>query len=373
MSVDLGRFMAAVRFAETGSAQGNYDLIGPLQDGYQGRGAYQISAQNWEVWSQDAGLAGADWRSSDAQDIVAASVMGRMFQRYGNWELVAAAWIGGPQTADQLASIGYVGTGAIQNQNVSDYVQSVANALGSPQTEAFVGSYRTPVTDYGGSATGWIFPVAGESDWGRGSWMPNTLTHRGRTHPAIDVYAKAGTPIVSPVSGKVISTKVGKVGGNTVRVQGDDGNVYYFAHMKSQAVVTNGQRIAAGAHLGFVGTSGSAKNTSPHLHISIKRGQNYVNPATLLEGATQGGGSFSGLNEDVGVAQQSTGNMARMLNGWIGSLSTAVAGGQRMDHRELSLAEPEPVDEPEPESMTKRVLRNISGRGSGGPVGGFEP
>ena len=361
MSVDLGRFMAAVRTAESGSPEGNYDLIGPLQSGYQGRGAYQISAQNWEVWSQDAGLAGADWRSSEAQDIVAATVMGRMFQRYGNWELVAAAWIGGPQSADHLASIGYVGNQTIQNQAINDYVKSVANAMGAPQTEPWTGTYYNTVIDFAKPAGGWIFPVAGESEWGRGSWMPNTLTHRGRTHPAIDVYAQDGTPIVSPVAGKVISTKKGEVGGYTVRVQGDDGNTYYFAHMKAEAVVQNGQRISAGAHLGFVGTSGSAQGTSPHLHLGIRRGEGFVNPATLLEGATQGGGSFA-MNPDVGVAQQTRGDMSRMLNGWISGMSNGVSGGDRMDHRELSLAEPEPAGEPEPESFTQKVIRNIGGR-----------
>lgn len=358
MTADLSRFMAATRMAETGSPEGNYDLVGPLQGGYQGRGAYQISAQNWDIWTRDAGIAGADWRSPDAQDLVAATVMQRMFQRYGNWELVAAAWIGGPQTADQLASIGYVGSGTIQNQAISDYVRLVANGLGGAQTEPWTGTYSSPVVDYGQQATGWIFPVAGESDWGRGSWMPNTLTHRGRTHPAIDVYAKAGTPIVSPVAGKVISTKTGDIGGYTVRVKGDDGNTYYFAHMRSQAVVETGQRITAGAHLGFVGTSGSAKGTTPHLHLGIKRGEGYVNPATLLEGATQGGGAFA-RDPDLGVGLQSRGDMGRMLNGWITSMSDAVAGGDRTDHRELGLPEPEPAGEPERESMTQRVLKNI--------------
>ncbi len=357
-TTDLGRFMASIRAAETGTPEGNYDLIGPMQGGYQGRGAYQISAQNWDMWTKDAGIPGADWRSPDAQDLVAGSMMQRMFQRYGNWELVAAAWIGGPQTADALASMGYVGTDAIENPTISDYVRLVASALASGQTVDYVGSFYNTVIDYGQTAAGWIHPIAGESEWGRGSWMPNTLTHRGRTHPAIDVYAKSGTPIVSPVSGKVISTKVGKTGGNTVRVQGDDGNIYYFAHMKAQAVVENGQRISAGAHLGFVGTTGSASGTSPHLHMSIKRGEGYVNPATLLEGATKGGGAFS-MDPNVGTGAQPQGAMAPMLSSWIGSMANAVAGGQRQDHRELTLEEPEPAGQPEPESLTQRALRGI--------------
>ena len=355
--VDLSRFMAAVREAETGNPAGDYTKTGAQTRGYRGLGAYQISQQNWDIWSKEAGIPGANWRSPAAQDLVASTVMNRLFRRYGNWELVAAAWFGGPQSADNMAQRGYAGTEGISNRYISKYVKNVAALLDSKTTEPFFNRYQ-PTGNYESNAQ-WLHPIAGESEWSKGSWMPNTLTHRGRTHAATDIYAAAGTPIVAPVSGKVIGAATGKIGGNYVRLQGDDGNIYYFAHMKDTAKVSSGQRVSAGAHIGFVGTSGSAQGTSPHLHFSIKRGSMPVNPATMLEGARAGGGSFS-MDPEVPKMNTGEGGMGGMLSTWVQTLSNTVAGGQRQDPRELvSLEEEIAEDESAPsESAQLNEMRN---------------
>ncbi len=338
--LDLARFMAAVRLVETGSAEGNYLQIGQRVRGYTPRGAYAISPENWEVFSREAGIPDADWRSPQAQDLVASTQMQRLFQRYGNWDLVAAAWFAGPDSADNMAKRGYVGVEGIGHRQIGQYVSAVVNATTDEATAGFLGTF-TPTTQYTAQGS-WLHPVAGESEWSRGSWMPNTLTHRGRTHAAVDIYAASGTPIVSPVGGRVIAAGTGKIGGNWARIQGDDGNVYYFAHMKAAAVVSKGQRISAGAHVGFVGKSGSASATSPHLHMSITRGGRAVNPATMLEGATAGGGTFSMDPERAVMPDSEAGGMGRMLSGWVQGLADTVAGGSRNDPRELiSLEEPE--------------------------------
>jgi murein DD-endopeptidase MepM/ murein hydrolase activator NlpD len=185
--------------------------------------------------------------------------------------------------------------------------------------------------------------------------MPNTLTHRGRTHPAIDIGAEKGTPIVSPVSGKVVSVQTTGIGGNNVRIAGNDGNTYYFAHMRDAANVKQGQLISGGQHIGFVGNTGSASSTEPHLHFSVKRGNSYVNPVTMLEGASQGGGVFA-MDSEVAIVPQGKGSMSQVINPWIESLSDTIAGGQRADPRELlSLEEPEEPPVEQAPSLGRRI------------------
>lgn len=134
----------------------------------------------------------------------------------------------------------------------------------------------------------WFFPVAGANEWNRGSWMPNTLTHRGRTHAAIDIYAGRGTAIVAPVAGVIISVGVNtSIGGNWVQMRGDDGITYYFAHMDRPSGVRKGQRIGAKSYLGAVGNSGSAKNTSTHLHFKMSHRGKSLNPVDWFERGTQ--------------------------------------------------------------------------------------
>ena len=59
-------------------------------------------------------------------------------------------------------------------------------------------------------------------------------------------------------------------GGRLVSIIGDDGVRYYGSHLASVASgIAPGVRIEAGQVLGIVGSSGSAKGTTPHLHFGI--------------------------------------------------------------------------------------------------------
>jgi peptidoglycan LD-endopeptidase LytH len=91
----------------------------------------------------------------------------------------------------------------------------------------------------------------------------------GRQHQGIDIFAPRGTPVVSPVDGLVFSVGTNSLGGNTVKVLGPGSQVHYFAHLDRYADVQAGKRIARGTVLGYVGTTGNARGTPPHLHYGL--------------------------------------------------------------------------------------------------------
>jgi murein DD-endopeptidase MepM/ murein hydrolase activator NlpD len=80
--------------------------------------------------------------------------------------------------------------------------------------------------------------------------------------------AARGTPLVAVVDG-FAQSKVNTLGGNTVALTGADGNRYYYAHLDSWA--TLGQ-VTAGTIIGYVGDTGNAKYSTPHLHFEIRPG-----------------------------------------------------------------------------------------------------
>ena len=289
--------------------------------------------ENWEPWSAGAGLNGANPSDPAAQDSVAAYWAQKLFQRYGDWDMVAAAWFAGAKQTDDAARSGE-GVGYFKNEKtrefIAKYTESKENENVSRAT--LPGAARQWINP-NGAPRGWLSPVAGASEYSQGSWMPNTTNHRGRTHAAIDVYAAKGAPIVAPVGGKVLSTKKSTLGGYTVRVQGTDGLTYYFAHMNEAAVVRPGEQISAGAHLGFVGNSGSARNTKPHIHFSIKKGNTPVNPYTYLEGSKNAGNYYDPEKADhaAGEPEPISTKYTNMLN----VISNRVAGGQRTDYRNM--------------------------------------
>ena len=60
------------------------------------------------------------------------------------------------------------------------------------------------------------------------------------------------------------------VGGNRLWLRDRQGNEFYYAHLSAYSpLARNGARVKAGDVIGFVGTTGDAVGTPPHLHFEI--------------------------------------------------------------------------------------------------------
>lgn len=91
-----------------------------------------------------------------------------------------------------------------------------------------------------------------------------------RTHQGVDIFAKRGTPVVSATRGLVVSVREGGLGGRQVWVLGPGRERHYYAHLDDWAHgLATGQVVQPGHVLGFVGTTGNARGTPPHLHYGI--------------------------------------------------------------------------------------------------------
>ncbi len=136
----------------------------------------------------------------------------------------------------------------------------------------------------GGSATSgkttvssFVFPVKGAHTYSNDWHEPRAV---GGVHLGNDIFASMGTPCVACVSGSA-STGVGKNAGNYIRLVGDDGNVYYYMHLQKFGQTG---RVTAGTVIGYVGDTGNAQGTPPHLHFEIHPGGGAaVNPYPILK------------------------------------------------------------------------------------------
>jgi murein DD-endopeptidase MepM/ murein hydrolase activator NlpD len=109
----------------------------------------------------------------------------------------------------------------------------------------------------------------------------------GRRHEGIDIFAPRGTPVLSATRGLVWRTGDNALGGRVVWVLGPGGDMHYYAHLDRIAGIRPRQRVDAGTVLGYVGTSGNAERTPPHLHYGIYRaGGGAINPYPLLAAPT---------------------------------------------------------------------------------------
>ena len=123
----------------------------------------------------------------------------------------------------------------------------------------------------------------------RGSEHPSSATPGGRSAPegspreGIDIPARrCGTPVLSATYGRVSAVQWRELGGNTVSVMGPAGYSHYYAHLDSYGRYTAGDEVAVGDTLGYVGDTGNAKGTTPHLHYGIYTSGGAINPYPLL-------------------------------------------------------------------------------------------
>jgi len=159
-----------------------------------------------------------------------------------------------------------------------EQAQALAKTQALPaQAVAPAGSWTLPVVGMGNSASSF---TGGAPAWSSGSYgYRKPASKGGHVHQGTDIYAQAGTGVVAPVNGVISSIGDGKVSGNYVKVRGDDGYEYYYAHLGSvHDGISRGMRVQAGAYLGGVGNSGNASGTSAHLHFEIRRNGKSVNP-----------------------------------------------------------------------------------------------
>ena len=100
----------------------------------------------------------------------------------------------------------------------------------------------------------------------------------GRRHEGVDIFAPRDTPVVSTTRGLVTRVGTNDLGGQVVWVLGPGLESHYYAHLQRQAV-TVGTRISAGDIVGYVGNTGNARTTAPHLHFGIyRRGEGPIDP-----------------------------------------------------------------------------------------------
>ena len=92
-----------------------------------------------------------------------------------------------------------------------------------------------------------------------------------RKHAGIDIFARRGTPVVAAAEGLVV--RIGttdRLGGNTVWVAGKPSTLYYYAHLDRFAKgLRVGDHVERGDVVGYVGNSGNARTTPPHLHFGV--------------------------------------------------------------------------------------------------------
>ena len=99
-----------------------------------------------------------------------------------------------------------------------------------------------------------------------------------RTHNGIDYAAREGEAVPSPVDGSVVLAGADGSWGPVVAVKDSAGRVWRLCGVASPKV-KEGDTVSAGQVLGTVGSVSCECAEESHLHLEVKQGDSYLDPA----------------------------------------------------------------------------------------------
>ena len=104
-----------------------------------------------------------------------------------------------------------------------------------------------------------------------------------RPHRGIDIFARKGTSVVAVADGIISYIGDQPKGGYCLWLTTESGASFYYAHLDRWAPgLYEGMEVSTGDLLGFVGNTGNARTTPPHLHFGISQNDEMVNPYPVL-------------------------------------------------------------------------------------------
>ena len=102
-----------------------------------------------------------------------------------------------------------------------------------------------------------------------------------RTHNGVDYACAQGGTVAAPAAGKV--TAAGPEGnwGTVVSIEDASGRIWRVCGVANPAVKA-GDTVTAGQKLGTAGTVGCECAEESHIHLEVKQGESYLDPAKFI-------------------------------------------------------------------------------------------
>ncbi len=160
----------------------------------------------------------------------------------------------------------------------ASYLVSLENGVevASVTAESHVLMDPTPEVVLVGSIPGSRTDSTGEYQWPAEGVITSLFGKRNvdigsSNHKGVDIANASGTEVYAADGGTVIyaSYSGGSGYGNLIKIQHDNGDVTYYAHL-SKILVEEGDKVAQGDLIGKMGATGRA--SGPHLHFEVRPG-----------------------------------------------------------------------------------------------------
>ena len=153
------------------------------------------------------------------------------------------------------------------------------------------GSVREPSALHAGSAAASSSPAAASASpvFGRilNGYSGDELVYNKtlgdwRTHNGIDYAAAKGEKVSAPAAGKVTLAGADGSWGPTVAIEDASGRLWRISGV-ADLKVKAGDTVTAGQALGTVGSVSCECAEDSHIHLEVKQGEKYLDPAKVMQ------------------------------------------------------------------------------------------
>ena len=125
-----------------------------------------------------------------------------------------------------------------------------------------------------------VFPVYGDVRCADDFGAPRQIG----AHEGNDCFAAFGSPVLAVADGTLNRVGTLPISGNRLWLKTERGDSFFYAHLSAFAPeAVSGRKVRAGTLLGFVGNTGDAEPTPPHVHFEIHPGdKDAIDPHEIL-------------------------------------------------------------------------------------------
>jgi murein DD-endopeptidase MepM/ murein hydrolase activator NlpD len=125
-----------------------------------------------------------------------------------------------------------------------------------------------------------VFPVYGDVRCADDFGAPRQIG----AHEGNDCFAAFGSPVLAVADGTLNRVGTLPISGNRLWLKTERGDSFFYAHLSAFAPeAVSGRKVKAGTLLGFIGNTGDAEPTPPHVHFEIHPGdKKAIDPHAIL-------------------------------------------------------------------------------------------
>lgn len=247
---------------------------------------FKVSDELFRIWEDQIALALSDSVKIETPFLQAGHFKPRSFPVYSyDLDLKTGEKLDILVETDSISQLVFIELFQLQNDSLGTY-KNISRSDFNRKTLGYevetTGTYKvviqpeieasTPFRIKMSTQPVYRFPVAGAKNTSIQSFWGANREGGRRSHEGIDIFASRGTPVVAVTDGYITRTGDRGLGGKQVWLRDQKRNQsLYYAHLDSIAV--EGRRtVKVGDTIGFVGNTGNARTTPPHLHFGIYKG-----------------------------------------------------------------------------------------------------